>query len=540
MTVPAVIYAAKSTADPRGSIPTQLADARAAALAEGREIAAEHHDEAASAFKCNRGQGLTDAKDAAIRLAAERGSAELWVQHSDRLARGDGITADHLAEVWFALRRGGVRLRSVQDDSNLEDAIRVVLIGERNHEDSKRKSESVKSGMARRAERGQYNGGRPTYGYRFDGAKGDYALVIVAAEAVIVVRIFEAFVAGRSLGSIARDLNRDGVRTQRGDEWRQGTITKMLANPMYVGRLRFNGEVVNGSHPPILSEELWNRAATLRMANTATPGKGRGRPPLATFVLQRLLRCGLCGGPMVARTMRKHGRVYAYYECDRRRRLGSEACEQNSVRRERIDNAIIDYFNEAVLDREATVREIEASARREVGETRQLREQAERDEQSALDSLARVKRDYMRGDLDAADWRSFRDELSAEIKATRAKVAQLTEHEQSLTRESVRDAQAELLEQLAAIRRAIIEEVRSGSGLDAVRAALTRTFSYFTLVRDPLFGSIELEPTIREGCIAGYTTEGPLGQCGAYPMRTALGVAPETNTPSAGRPCGRS
>lgn len=59
MTVPAVLYAAKSTTDPRGSIPTQIADARAAALLEGREIVAEHHDEAASAFTGNRGQGLT-------------------------------------------------------------------------------------------------------------------------------------------------------------------------------------------------------------------------------------------------------------------------------------------------------------------------------------------------------------------------------------------------------------------------------------------------------------------------------------------------
>ena len=102
MAAAAVLYAAKSTADERGSILTQLADCRAAAEAEDREVIAEHHDEAAAAFKGNRGAGLTRAKDAAIKAGAE-----LWVQHSDRLARGDGITADHLAEVWFALRRHG-------------------------------------------------------------------------------------------------------------------------------------------------------------------------------------------------------------------------------------------------------------------------------------------------------------------------------------------------------------------------------------------------------------------------------------------------
>src|SRR5690349_740291 len=125
--LPVVIYGAKSTKDPHASIPTQLSDCRAAVEHAGeRYLVAEFSDEAASAFRGNRGSGLTVAKDAAIRAAREHGTAELWVQHSDRLARGDGITADHLAEVWFALRRHGVRLRSVQDDSNLEDAIRVV------------------------------------------------------------------------------------------------------------------------------------------------------------------------------------------------------------------------------------------------------------------------------------------------------------------------------------------------------------------------------------------------------------------------------
>jgi hypothetical protein len=47
--VRAILYAAKSTADPRGSIPSQLADARAMAAREAWEIDGEYADEAASA-----------------------------------------------------------------------------------------------------------------------------------------------------------------------------------------------------------------------------------------------------------------------------------------------------------------------------------------------------------------------------------------------------------------------------------------------------------------------------------------------------------
>src|SRR3954449_11278677 len=148
-----VIYAAKSTEDAPGSTPTQIADCRAAIVAAGvRELVEEQHDEAVSAYKRSRGPGLERGRAAAERAAAEHGRAELWVQHSDRLARGDGLTADHLAEVFFAMRRAGVRLRSVQDDANLEDAIRVVLIGERNYEDSARKAAATADGKRRNAE----------------------------------------------------------------------------------------------------------------------------------------------------------------------------------------------------------------------------------------------------------------------------------------------------------------------------------------------------------------------------------------------------
>jgi hypothetical protein len=74
------------------------------------------------------------------------------VQHSDRLARGDGVTADHLAEVFFELRRAGVQLRSVHDDGTFTNPMLVAAIGERNREDSARKSLACRAGKRRRWE----------------------------------------------------------------------------------------------------------------------------------------------------------------------------------------------------------------------------------------------------------------------------------------------------------------------------------------------------------------------------------------------------
>lgn len=92
----AILYAAKSTEDKRGSIPTQLADGREFADRAGLPVAAEYADEAASAWSGDRGPQL-----AAALAHAERIGAALIVQHSDRLARGDARQARHLIEIYL-------------------------------------------------------------------------------------------------------------------------------------------------------------------------------------------------------------------------------------------------------------------------------------------------------------------------------------------------------------------------------------------------------------------------------------------------------
>ena len=309
-TVPVVIYCAKSTEDTRGSLDTQLADCRTAV--DGRQIVGEFSDEGKSGYHGNRGAGLAGAKETVIAAAAEHGAAELWVQHSDRLSRGDGVTADHLAEIFFAMRRVGVRLRSVQDDGNLEDVIRVALIGERNTEDSRRKGLSVKSGMQRRAERGLHNGGKRPFGYTWepylesDGTL-KRPLTVCEPEAVIVRRIFDECIAGRGRRQTARDLNADGVATQSGrGSWHQASVGWILANPLYAGRVRLNGYVYDGQHEPIIDPATWDRAAKVRAAARTSPGKGVGRQPTGPHLFTKgLLRCGRCGAAMTPITQQE-------------------------------------------------------------------------------------------------------------------------------------------------------------------------------------------------------------------------------------------
>lgn len=79
---PAVLYAAKSTEDVHGSIPTQLDHGRALAEREGLDVVDTFFDKAASAYKGDRGPELERACARAERIAAEHGECALIVIYS--------------------------------------------------------------------------------------------------------------------------------------------------------------------------------------------------------------------------------------------------------------------------------------------------------------------------------------------------------------------------------------------------------------------------------------------------------------------------
>jgi DNA invertase Pin-like site-specific DNA recombinase len=359
--IPVVIYGAKSTQDPRGSIPTQFADCRAAiAQLGGREIVGEFSDEARSAFHGNRGDGLTRAKDAVIQAAIDHGNAELWSQHSDRLARGDGVEADHLVEIVLAMRRAKVCLRSVQDDSNLDDLIRAVLIGERNHEDSARKSAAVKSGKQRRAKQGKAVGGPVPDGYKLEpvlDADGQpcverngrlvYHRVPDPERAPLILGMLESSEQGKSNGDIQRALNIRGIRTQRGLEWTTRRVRETLMNPYYAGWIDVYGERIKGDHEPLIDSDRWEaiQANQKRLDPAAVQRRRGGRKGSGEFILSGVGFCSRCLAPMYQHR-NPASRVYV---CKNVRGC-TGLCDAPRIHAEMVEDAVIAHLQNFVGD----------------------------------------------------------------------------------------------------------------------------------------------------------------------------------------------
>jgi hypothetical protein len=367
------------------------------------------------------------------------------------------------------------------------------VIGERNHEDSRRKSEAVKAGKHRRAVRGLYAGGDAPYGLRYQRKGEERTLVPDGAELPIVLRICEEYARGSSELGIAKRLNADGILTPNGAaRWHPSTIRRILTNPIYVSELEVDGERVPSKIEPIVSRELWERCQARRKALATTKGKGRGRPPAGPFLFTGgSLRCG-CDSAMVPRSDAD------VYRCSGRSQYGSDFCDQPQIPRKLVDGAVFRYFSRSEWDNEATRKTLTDEAERKLIEATSLREQAEREHQLAQGRLTRVRRDYQDGGLALEDWQEQREELTAELEAATAELERMREREKAETQAlEAFNASDVLTEHLARIRAAVSGEVNDAEGIEQARAAILKLFASFKLAPSGL--KLKKSGAIRRG-----------------------------------------
>ena len=139
--------------------------------------------------------------------------------------------------------------------------------------------ERVRDKIAASKRRGIWVGGPVPLGYASISKK----LVVVPEDAETVRAIFARYVALGSIGPLAEDLDRSGIRTkQRRVRFGVGALAYLLKNRIYIGEVVYRGEVHRGEHEPILDRDVFEAAqAKLRCRDgrAAPPAQGlAGRP----------------------------------------------------------------------------------------------------------------------------------------------------------------------------------------------------------------------------------------------------------------------
>lgn len=283
-------------------------------------------------------------------------------------------------------------------------------------------AENTRNGMIQRAKRGKWNGGNDPYGY--DYVKGG-SLVVNPAEAATVKRIFDLFVNRKmSASKIARLLNLEKVPTKTGAEWSVSLVTRLLKNPLVIGKVQFDGKLYDGTHQPIVDLDLYEAAQERLMVHK----KVHHRTLTSKFLLSGVARCAKCG--CLLQTRHKDA-SRKFYVCRGNERVSSDrACGGLSKSARILDWIVVQRIREV-----ATSPEMQQMSLEEAQKLLQLELAPSREERDRLvmelDELASAFTKWAdrldRGLIDEEQFRLQNSRLLAKKKQIQERLAELDE-----------------------------------------------------------------------------------------------------------------
>ena len=125
--------------------------------------------------------------------------------------------------------------------------------------------ERIRDKIAASKKKGMWMGGVVPLGYRVENR----ALHIVDDHAEIVRSLFRRYLDAGSVPNLKQCLDAEGFglpvridgvgRSTGGGPLSRGHIYKILSNPIYAGRIAHKGQVHEGQHKPIVTQELWDQ-----------------------------------------------------------------------------------------------------------------------------------------------------------------------------------------------------------------------------------------------------------------------------------------
>ena len=370
----AVIYARVSTERQaeRGTIGSQVQALRAHVAAAGDELAAEYRDGGHSGARLDR-PGLD-----ALRDAAEAGLFEVvWCLSPDRLARSYAyqvLILDELARLGVAVRFTDAPALDQHDpQARLLTQVQGVIA---EYERAKI-GERYRRGKLFRSRAGEVISRKAPYGYRRvpRGPGGPAHLEIFEPEAAVVRQIFAARAAGTTIRQICRQLNAAAVPTPTGSRavWGTSTVTRLLRNEAYIGRVYYNrtetipdrrpgrrsrqvprprDEWIAIPCPAIIAEDTFEAAGQVGYDNAKWSPR-RAEP--GAWLLRGLVKCGPCGVGTSCHKMRgRNGTWHRYYYChnhDPVRAGGQDRrCPERNIRADTLDEFVFAQVRAALLN----------------------------------------------------------------------------------------------------------------------------------------------------------------------------------------------
>ena len=335
----AVIYARYSSDNQREeSIEGQLRECKEYADQNGITVVRTYIDRALSAKTDSRPQFQQMIHDSATHTFEA-----VLVWKLDRFSRNRYDSA-HYKRI---LKNNRVHVVSVTEPiSNTPEGIMLESLLEGMAEYySAELAEKVSRGHKENALKAKFNGGPVPLGYRIDS---EHHYQIDPTTAPVVQEAFQRYAAGESIRSIIESLNARGIRNSRGNRFTKNSFQTLLKNRRYLGEYRYKDTVIPDAIPAIIDPECFDAVQRRCEIHRQAPAHNKAD---VHYLLTTKLFCGKCGTMMAGESGRSHtGTVHCYYKCGTRKRSGKEACSLKPVRKEPLEQFVVQTALEKVLN----------------------------------------------------------------------------------------------------------------------------------------------------------------------------------------------
>jgi site-specific DNA recombinase len=312
----------------------------------------------------------------------ERPALGPWLTDMEKISQYDGILSSHLDRLgrstndymellkWCETHHKTIITSALGDKIDFSKGTGkligfvIMWLGEQELENTKRRTRETFEWLRDKG----YLTGKCPFGFRIveilvDGKKRKI-IEPDPINAPYVFQMVERYLAGQTTLEICEWLDSEGVRpaawkswskadpAERGPEpiWQQSSIMQLFTNPVLIGHLVSDGEIVRTGDgqplkrcAPILEDEQWTKL----QAKLDTSPKRKSTAPKDTSLLTGVLFCPKCDGPMYRLTStRKHpnGNTYTtvYYRCHGTGRAPSKC--RNMVKMDDVEAKVDDWI----------------------------------------------------------------------------------------------------------------------------------------------------------------------------------------------------
>lgn len=368
----AIIYARVSTDDQRNnySIPSQVAECKKYVQSKGYALVGNRFVDPDTGQDATEGTAAfvddfssrelnRPALDAAYDYLEKYGYDVVVIFSIDRMDRDPYKLRTHE----YGFMKNGAVVEYVKGDyaDTPDGDFMKTVIGAAAKLDNDWRTERFNRGKRQKARRGLFVAGRAPYGYRInkDSLGG---LAIMEEEAEIVRWLFNAYVnQGLSIYGLCDFLNQEGkAKPMNGGTWQKSTVSRMLVNTAYVGKvyynkykrneklidLRDNTEWIEIITPSIVDQDLF-RAAGIRLSENRENVR---KQPVRFYLLSGMVLCDVCKRSYVSQTAKSGKDRRAFDAPSYRHRIRQGHCSNKTISGRILEPIVWDKIQTLLLD----------------------------------------------------------------------------------------------------------------------------------------------------------------------------------------------